>query len=124
MKILILNPVLFTGKDSIIQEVNSIKDTMIAGMYRAWGEAGHQITLLAIDDYRPKDIAKDGDMGYMFKSGDAGDLALRIKGIIHLDENQKREKCRQAHEYVTTEYDVSQTAQRHMDLYNLFLTRR
>lgn len=28
---------------------------MIVGMCRAWIEAGHQVTLLAIDDYRPKE---------------------------------------------------------------------
>lgn len=79
-----------------------------------------EIPVLVSDIDSLKDIAKDGDMGYIFKSGDANDLALKIMEVIHLDEKQKREKCRQAHEYVTTEYDVSQTAQRYLDLYNLF----
>lgn len=83
-----------------------------------------EVPVLVSDIDSLKDIARNGDMGYIFKSRDANDLALKIMEIIHLDVNQKREKCRQAHKYVTTEYDVSQTAQRYLNQYNLFLTKR
>lgn len=53
MNILVLNPILFSGNQNSIPKVSSIKDTMIYNMCLAFVELGHNVTLLAIDDYRP-----------------------------------------------------------------------
>jgi 1,2-diacylglycerol 3-alpha-glucosyltransferase len=53
MKILILNPILFTATDGILPKVKTIKDTMIYGMCLGFKKLGHDVTLIAMDDYRP-----------------------------------------------------------------------
>ena len=52
MKIAILNPILFTATDGLIPTVTTIKDTMIYGMCLAFKKLGHEVTLIALDDYR------------------------------------------------------------------------
>ncbi|MBP1618464.1 MAG: glycosyltransferase [Bacteroidetes bacterium] len=54
MNILVLNPILFSGEENLIPEVESIKDTMIYNMCLAFIELGHRVTLLAMEDYRPQ----------------------------------------------------------------------
>ncbi len=54
MKILVLNPILFSGEKNKLPQVDSIKDTMIYSMCMAFVDLGHQVTLLAIDDYQPQ----------------------------------------------------------------------
>lgn len=54
MKILILNPILFSGNKNKLPEVDSIKDTMIYNMCLGFKANGHDVTLLAIDDYKPQ----------------------------------------------------------------------
>ena len=53
MKILILNPILFSGNGDILPTVKSIKDTMIYNMCLGFMANGHDVTLLAVEDYRP-----------------------------------------------------------------------
>lgn len=53
MNILILNPILFTSTDGILPKVKTIKDTMIYGMCLGFKQLGHNVTLVAMDDYRP-----------------------------------------------------------------------
>lgn len=53
MKILIINPILFSGDGNNLPKVNTIKDTMIYNMCLGFKSLGHNITLLAIDDYKP-----------------------------------------------------------------------
>lgn len=55
MNILILNPILFTAEHNIIPKVNSIKDTMIYNMCLGFIKLGHNITLAAAEEYRPKE---------------------------------------------------------------------
>jgi glycosyltransferase involved in cell wall biosynthesis len=71
-----------------------------------------------------KDVAKDGEMAYVFKPGNVEDLAAKILEIIRLDENEKREKCKRALEYASAQYDVSRTADEYAKGYESFLEKR
>lgn len=53
MKILIINPILFTPEKGVIPKVNTIKDTMIHSLCLGFAKNGHNVTLIASEDYRP-----------------------------------------------------------------------
>jgi 1,2-diacylglycerol 3-alpha-glucosyltransferase len=53
MNILILNPILYSGNGNYIPKVKSLKDTMIYSMCLGFKSLGHNITLIAAEDYRP-----------------------------------------------------------------------
>lgn len=53
MKILVINPILYTSEGRQLPKVTTIKDTMIYGMCMGFVRLGHQVTLVAVDDYRP-----------------------------------------------------------------------
>ena len=44
MKVLILNPILFTADNNVIPQVKSIKDTMIYNMCLGFKRLGHDVT--------------------------------------------------------------------------------
>lgn len=52
MKILILNPILYSGK-GLNSIPTTIKDTMIYNMCLGFKSLGHTVTLCAVDEYRP-----------------------------------------------------------------------
>lgn len=52
--VLIINPILYTAETNRIPKADSIKDTMIYTMCRGFLKAGHQVTLIAAEDYRPQ----------------------------------------------------------------------
>jgi len=53
MKILILNPILYTADNNTIPKVKSIKDTMIYNMCLGFKALRYDVTLAAAADYRP-----------------------------------------------------------------------
>ena len=53
MKILVLNPILFTSTDGSLPKVETIKDTMMYGMCLGFKSFGHEVTLVSYDEYRP-----------------------------------------------------------------------
>lgn len=53
MKILVINPILYTADNNVIPEVKSIKDTMIYNMCLGFRQLGHDVTLAAAADYQP-----------------------------------------------------------------------
>ncbi len=53
-KVLVINPILYTAENNRIPQVDSIKDTMIYTMCQGFREAGHEVTLIAAEDYRPR----------------------------------------------------------------------
>ena len=53
MKILIVNPLLYSGNNNDIPKVDTIKDTMIYSMCLAFKSLGHQVTLVAMECYKP-----------------------------------------------------------------------
>lgn len=53
MKILIVNAILYTNEDKIVKKVSSIKDCMICDLCRAFVEKGHEVTLIAAEEYKP-----------------------------------------------------------------------
>ena len=53
MKVLILNPILFTADNNVIPKVKSIKDTMIYNMCLGFKQLGHDVTLAAAEEYAP-----------------------------------------------------------------------
>lgn len=55
MRILILNPILFTHEKFVLPKVRSIKDTMIHTMCMGFRSLGHEVTLAAAADYRPSE---------------------------------------------------------------------
>ncbi len=54
MKVLIVNPVIYTSETARIKRAPSIKDTMIYDLCLAFCEKGHEVTLAAGDLYRPE----------------------------------------------------------------------
>ena len=55
MRILVLNAILFTAERDVIPRVKSIKDTMIYNMCLGFNKLGHEVTLVAAEDYRPEE---------------------------------------------------------------------
>lgn len=53
MKILIVNPLLYSGNNNEIPKVDTIKDTMIYSMCLGFKSLGHQVTLVAMECYKP-----------------------------------------------------------------------
>ena len=53
MKILIINPIMYTSETNSIARQNSIKDTMIYDFCLAFYEAGHDVTLAAAEPFKP-----------------------------------------------------------------------
>lgn len=51
--VLVINPILYTAETNRIPRVDSIKDTMIYTMCMGFLRAGHEVTLIAAEDYRP-----------------------------------------------------------------------
>lgn len=56
MRILVLNAILFTAEKDVIPRVKSIKDTMIYNMCLGFKKLGHEVTLVAAEDYRPEEL--------------------------------------------------------------------
>lgn len=54
-RILIINPILYTSETNRIPKVKSIKDTMIYTFCLGFLNLGHQVTLIAAQDYRPEE---------------------------------------------------------------------
>lgn len=52
-RVLIINPILYTAETNQIPKVASIKDTMIYTLCLGFVESGHEVTLLAAQDYKP-----------------------------------------------------------------------
>lgn len=53
MRILVINPILYTCSGPQVHRVTTIKDTMIHAMCMGFSHLGHAVTLAAVDDYRP-----------------------------------------------------------------------
>lgn len=51
--VLIINPILYTAENNDIPKVDSIQDTMIYTLCMGFLKAGHRVTLIAAEDYRP-----------------------------------------------------------------------
>ncbi len=66
MKILVLNAILYTADNGRIPEVSTIKDTMIYGICRGFRRLGHEVTLVAAADYRPRGGAEQYDFEVLF----------------------------------------------------------
>ncbi len=54
MKILIVNPIIYTSETRDIKKVNTIKDTMIYDLCLAFAQSGADVTLAAAEDYKPE----------------------------------------------------------------------
>lgn len=54
-RVLVINPILYTSERNQIPKVSSIKDTMIYTLCLGFCGAGHEVTLIAAKDYRPKE---------------------------------------------------------------------
>ncbi|MBQ6805844.1 MAG: glycosyltransferase family 4 protein [Lachnospiraceae bacterium] len=57
-RVLIINPILYTAETNQIPKVKSIKDTMIYTLCLGFLEKGHEVTLLAAQDYKPTEEEK------------------------------------------------------------------
>lgn len=53
MKVLIVNPIIYTSETRDIKKVNTIKDTMIYDLCLAFRDKGFDVTLAAAKDYQP-----------------------------------------------------------------------
>lgn len=54
MKVLIANFIIYTSETKDIKKVNTIKDTMIYDLCLGFLKNGHNVTLAAAEDYKPK----------------------------------------------------------------------
>ncbi len=54
MKILVINPILYTSETREIRRADSIKDTMIYDFCVAFQELGHEVVLAAAEPFRPQ----------------------------------------------------------------------
>ncbi len=61
MKILVLNGILWTAEGGVIEPRDSIADCMISTFARGLVHNGHQVTLVAAEQYRPR---KSEDLGF------------------------------------------------------------
>lgn len=52
-RVLVINPILYTAERNEIPKVSSIKDTMIYALCLGFLQEGHEVTLIAAEDYRP-----------------------------------------------------------------------
>lgn len=55
MKVLIVNPIIYTSETANIKRATSIKDTMIYDLCLAFVKEGHAVTLLAGEPFKPLD---------------------------------------------------------------------
>lgn len=53
MKVLVINPIMYTSETNSIARQNSVKDTMIYDFCLAFYEAGHDVTLIAAEPFMP-----------------------------------------------------------------------
>ncbi len=74
MKILIVNPIIYTSEKSPVKKVKSIKDSMIYNLSLAFKKCGHEVVLVAADDYMPIE-KEDYDVNIIF-------LKTRFKKIF------------------------------------------
>lgn len=58
MRIIVVNPILFTPEKGVIPRVKTIKETMIYDLCMAYHRAGHTVTLVAARDYAPEQEEK------------------------------------------------------------------
>ena len=56
MKILVINPMLYSADTYPVRKVKSIKDCMIYSLCLAYKSLGHEVTLIAADDYQPEPV--------------------------------------------------------------------
>lgn len=68
MKILVLNPIMYTPHRNIIPKVRSIKDTMMYNMCLGFKQNNHHITLAVAEEYKPTEIEKYDFEVLFFKS--------------------------------------------------------
>jgi len=69
MKILILNPMLYTAENYPVPKVKSIKDCMICSLCMAFQSLGHTVTLIAAKDYQPEILEDYGFNIIFMKAG-------------------------------------------------------
>lgn len=53
MKVLVINPILYTCRTRPIYQVPSIVDTLSYGLCSGFVQLGHEVTLASVSDYRP-----------------------------------------------------------------------
>ena len=56
MKILVINPMLYSADTYPVRKVKSIKDCMIYSLCMAYKSLGHEVTLIAAVDYQPEPV--------------------------------------------------------------------
>ena len=66
MKILVINPILFTSENYVIPENRTIKETMIYHLCLGFKTNGHQVTLAAADDFKPVPEEAEYDFEVLF----------------------------------------------------------
>lgn len=54
MRIMVINPIMYTSETKTIKRAKSIKDTMIYDLCLAFYELGHDVTLYAAEPFRPE----------------------------------------------------------------------
>lgn len=54
MKVLIINPIMYTSETKNIKRAKSIKDTMMYDFCLAFHEMGHSVTLIGAEPFKPK----------------------------------------------------------------------
>lgn len=90
MKILIVNPLLYSGNNNDIPKVDTIKDTMIYSMCLGFKSLGHQVTLVAMECYKPvKEEVYDFEV-FFFKTNFDGFLNAALPLSFSLNKYIRR----------------------------------
>lgn len=83
MRILIINSILYTPQNGVIERVNSIKDTMIHNLAAAFVSQGHNTVLIAAADYEPL-CKEEYPYEIIYMKSDLGKLFLPTLLPLHL----------------------------------------
>ncbi len=68
MRVLLINPILYTADNNVIPKFGSIKDCMIYNLGLGFKKLGHEVTLIAAEDYRPTTLEEYEYPVLFFKS--------------------------------------------------------
>lgn len=77
------------------------------------------LPVIASDHAGPSEILSNIPVGYLFKSGDADDLADTIKKVIaRMQEGNMQQLCETSREIANTKYSIRRTAIEYLDHYS------
>ncbi|MBR2133972.1 MAG: glycosyltransferase [Eubacterium sp.] len=97
MKVLIVNPILYTSETHEVKKVNSIKDTMIYDLCLAFVQKGIDVTLVGASDFKP---IEDEDYPFEIKWLDAKFKKILFPNVIPYCPDIKRLVKKNSYDFI------------------------